>query len=41
MTKLPIVSRSEAVRAFERAGWVVARKDLTPERFAALFGTPG
>ena len=26
MTKLPIISGSEAVRAFERTGWVVARR---------------
>ena len=26
MTKLPVISRAEAVRAFERAGWAVARQ---------------
>ena len=26
MTKFPIISGAEAVRAFERAGWTVARR---------------
>ncbi|OFX15162.1 MAG: hypothetical protein A2Z18_05690 [Armatimonadetes bacterium RBG_16_58_9] len=26
MTKLPVISGAEVVRAFQRAGWVVARR---------------